>query len=59
MLADTQRETVFYFFDCIAAICAEEQDPVQLPSPGKNLDIALARLERDFPASLHGRIKIN
>lgn len=52
MLADTQRETLFHFFDCVAALCAEEQDPVMLPSLGRNLNIALARLERDFPASL-------
>ena len=52
MLGDTQRETLFHFFDCVAALCAEEQDAEQPPSLGANVNIVLARLERDFPASL-------
>lgn len=52
MLADTQRETLFLFLDSISSLCAEEQDPVQLQSVGENLNIAMARIERDFPASL-------
>ncbi len=52
MLGETQRETLFHFFDCISVLCADEQDPLQLPHLGKNLNIALARLERDFPASM-------
>ena len=52
MLGDNQRETLFLFLDSIASLCAEEQDPENLPFFGENLNIAMARLERDFPASL-------
>lgn len=52
MLGDNQRETLLLFLDSIASLCAEEQDPENLPLLGENLNIAMARLERDFPASL-------
>ena len=54
MLGDNQRETLLLFVDSIVSLCAEEQDPENLPFLGENLNIAtcMARLERDFPASM-------
>ena len=52
-LADSQRETLFLSLDSIASLCADEQDPELLPELlTENLNIAMARMERDFPASL-------
>ena len=51
-MEDAQRESLVMFMDAIAALCAPLQDEAKIPSLKEKVDVALARLERDFPLSL-------
>lgn len=52
MLGDEQHETIILFVDAITALCAPSEDAVQLDELQKQVDVSLARMERDFPLSL-------
>lgn len=52
MLGKKQQETLWFYLDTIAAILAESHDPALLDTLGDSLNIALARLERDFPVAI-------
>ena len=51
-MEDAQRESLVMFMDAIAALCAPLQGEAKIPSLKEKVDVALARLERDFPLSL-------
>lgn len=53
MLGENQRETFFFFLDTISLLLAESHDPCVLDNLGNQMSIALARLERDYPVSIH------
>lgn len=52
MLGTVQRQSVILFVDAIAALCAPSHDRSNMESLKEKVDVALARLERDFPLSL-------
>lgn len=52
MLGDQQRQTVIKFMDAIAALCAPSQDEDKIEKLKEQVNLALARVERDFPLSL-------
>ena len=52
MLGDEQHETIILFVDAITALCAPSQDAAKLDELQKQVDVSLARMERDFPLSL-------
>ena len=52
MLGEQQRETVTLFMDAIAALCAPSQDVTKVDKLQEQVDVALVRMERDFPLSL-------
>jgi len=51
MLGDQQRQSLVLFVDAIAAVCAPFQDAAKVQFLKEQVDVALARLERDFPLS--------
>lgn len=52
MLGDEQHETMILFVDAITALCAPSRDAAKLDELQKQVDVSLARMERDFPLSL-------
>ena len=52
MLGEKQRETLFFFLDTITLLLAESHESSMLDKIGDRINIALARLERDFPISI-------
>ena len=52
MLGSKQHETLYFFFDTITFLLAEFHDTALLHELKSQVDIALARLERDFPISV-------
>ena len=57
MLGDEQHKTVILFMDAIAAICAPSEDTAKIEHLKEQVNVALARLERDFPLSLQVRLQ--
>lgn len=57
MLGDEQRKTIILFTDAIAALCAPSQDAAKIEHLKEQVNVALARLERDFPLSLQVRLQ--
>ena len=57
MLGDEQHETVVCFMDAIAALCAPSQDTAKIDKL-QEVDVALARMERDFPLSLQVNVSL-
>lgn len=57
MLGDEQRKTIILFTDAIAALCAPSQDAAKIEHLKEQVNVALARLERDFALSLQVRLK--
>ena len=57
MLGDEQNKTVILFMDAITALCAPSQDTVKIEHLKEQVNVALARLERDFPLSLQVRLQ--
>jgi len=58
MLGDEQHETVVCFMDAIAALCAPSQDTAKIDKLQEQVDVALARMERDFPLSLQVNVSL-
>ena len=52
MLGATQRQTLFAFVDVTTKLLQEHQDPTQLAKLEEDMNLVLALLERDFPASI-------
>ena len=57
MLGDEQNKTVVLFMDAITALCAPSQDTAKIEHLKEKVNVALARLERDFPLSLQVRFQ--
>lgn len=57
MLGDEQRKTIILFTDAIAALCAPSQDAAKIEHLKEQVNVALARLERDFPLPLQVRLQ--
>ena len=57
MLGDEQHKTIILFTDAIAALCAPSQDAAKIEHLKEQVNVALARLERDFPLSLQVRLQ--
>lgn len=47
-----QRDTFFFFLDTLRLLLAESHDHCMLDNHGERVNVALARLERDFPVSI-------
>ena len=58
MLGDEQRESLVLFVDAIAALCAPFHEEAKIPVLKEQMDVALARVERDFPLSLQVKIHL-
>ena len=52
MLGDAQRDTLFFYLDVISLVLAESHDLLLLDSLHDQVNVALARLERDFPIAI-------
>ena len=52
MLPHDQQETLTLFMDAIKAICTPSVDRLSITQMQEKVDVALSRLERDFPLSL-------
>ena len=52
MLGATQRQTLFTFVDVTTKLLQEHQDSTQLAKLEEDMNLVLALLERDFPASI-------
>lgn len=52
MLDAAQRQTLFAFVDVTTKLLQEHQDPTQLAKLEEDMNLVLALLERDFPASI-------
>ena len=53
LLGKRQRESLFFFLDVLAALCAEIVDLSVIDVLEYNVHKSLSLLERDFPVSLH------
>ena len=59
MLGQHQRDSFFFFLDTISSVLAESHDPGLLGNLEEQMNVALARLERDFPVSIQVNLQIN
>ena len=48
---EKQRDTFFFFLDTLSNLLKESQDSAKLDNLEKDMNLALAHLERDFPVS--------
>lgn len=52
MLGRKQHETLSFFLDTMTSVLAECHDPALVDNLSDQVNIALVRLERDFPISI-------
>ena len=52
LLGQTQQSTFFRFLDVIASLCKDSVSKDDIPALCKELNVALALVERDFPVSV-------